>query len=227
MGPRLDRRGNRYPTRSVFGVPLLQWGHAWTGVGIMNVVHPITPIPASMGPRLDRRGNTTSLPRLNHGDIASMGPRLDRRGNVRMGAIVPPAVMASMGPRLDRRGNPPPGLPSPRHWMRFNGATPGQAWECAGTVQDGAGTVASMGPRLDRRGNDLRICDCCDGLAASMGPRLDRRGNGLVGPLGRLPRGKLQWGHAWTGVGITSAGVFRCNGRQLQWGHAWTGVGIM
>ncbi len=37
---------------------------------------------------------------------------------------------------------------------------------------------------------------------------------------------KLQWGHAWTGVGMTSVTVWVDVDMSLQWGHAWTGVGI-
>ncbi len=34
MGPRLDRRGNRLRRERRLKTALLQWGHAWIGVGI-------------------------------------------------------------------------------------------------------------------------------------------------------------------------------------------------
>ena len=107
MGPRLFRRGNNVPPRSI----------------CFN-------FHASMGPRLFRRGNpggtgkggrgvcrfngATSFQtwKYHHVDdilqaqfLASMGPRLFRRGNNEAGIHRDSEHQASMGPRLFRRGN--------------------------------------------------------------------------------------------------------------------------
>ena len=125
MGPRLDRRGNapyvpqaRVPAlhgatpdrrgntpEAQFNQPdtTLQWGHAWTGVESGPRPWPLASTPASMGPRLDRRGiRPTWEP--------SLALKL-QWGHAWTG----------VGTLIPRGKGPAP--------TRFNGATPGQAWE--------------------------------------------------------------------------------------------------
>jgi len=76
--------------------------------------------------------------------------------------------------------------------LRFNGATPFQAWKLALVFRVFViELVASMGPRLFRRGNSLIICG------------------------DRQPEHKLQWGHAFSGV---ETEIVACPYREMSGG---------
>src|SRR5436305_55319 len=84
--------------------------------------------------------------------------------------------------------------------------------------------VASMGPRLQRRGdgggNDRRTA----GGDASMGPRLQRRGDNVFDAKGKPLTGKLQWGHGFSAVETSPAGIAKFCHIRLQWGHGFSAV---
>ncbi len=179
MGPRLDGRGNgdgvtfgwpswprfngatpgwawEYGEETLKGAyhVLLQWGHAWMGVGIRILLsHGVVFRPLQWGHawmgvgirgggqikerRIRFNGATPGWawesPRTHDArardTLASMGPRLDGRGNIISIAALERFFSASMGPRLDGRGNRPPPAGRTGRIRGFNGATPGWAWE--------------------------------------------------------------------------------------------------
>jgi len=181
MGPRLNRRGKgRCPERR----------HDRRG--------------ASMGPRLNRRGKGRKRPSLaitqpgfngatpqQAWKVMRIEPKLEdaeallqwghaSTGVERIRRQARRALQrtASMGPRLNRRGKGG-GLGCVLlSEMRFNGATPQQAWKVMPAWRPMVlCNAASMGPRLNRRGKwelepGARVLE----RAASMGPRLNRRG---------------------------------------------------
>ena len=190
MGPRLDRRGNWSASSSSGINRLLQWGHAWIGVGMaLQEALRAAKAAASMGPRLDRRGNMTGS-----------SPRTSREKSLQWGHAWIGVGINGISQSID----PVPGL----QW--------GHAWIGVGIGPGFSGLSqcprASMGPRLDRRGNADEAGNPVLIDWASMGPRLDRRGNACIPLSDAFRDAELQWGHAWIGVGIgqSNAGRRRC-----------------
>ena len=155
MGPRLDRRGNLRSAVTLWGrARLLQWGHAWTGVGMiikydgkegrfkLQWGHAWTGVGISTSRARTRPtsgfngatpGQAWESPfrrsRTAGGPQLQWGHAWTGVGMVVTTTPRPLPVLASMGPRLDRRGNLEKVVTCSGAFAGFNGATPGQAWE--------------------------------------------------------------------------------------------------
>ena len=136
MGPRLDRRGNSAAERQIADMEMLQWGHAWIGVGITA---------GRPAPR--------NVPWLQWGH-AWIGVGMGRMPSDRK-------FFASLqwGHAWIGVGIPSWSTTTPA-WAMLQW---GHAWIGVGIIHTALkrsyGFGASMGPRLDRRGNQVSQMD--------------------------------------------------------------------
>ena len=87
--------------------------------------------------------------------------------------------------------------------------------------------IASMGPCPFRHGYEYTAREKHAFTSASMGPCPFRHGYMYTEGHGRYRSGKLQWGHALSGMDISILSAMSFSFILLQWGHALSGMDII